>query len=169
MEKKLWGEQMPRIYRIRYIPSETVDLSSDTLLFRDSNYLITEWVPIKPRNDITNGISCVFLNEGWKISVMMDQIRNKNYWYCDVIDIVYDETNDTYFLYDLLTDIKITENSVEIIDLDELAQAYEEQLITKEQILKSLKRTDRLLKLIYKRNVPEYVNDLIRNLTGREC
>ncbi|NMA66475.1 MAG: DUF402 domain-containing protein [Clostridiaceae bacterium] len=160
---------MPKIFRIRYIPSETVELSSDILLYRDNQFLITEWVPIKPRNDISNGISCVFLDNGWKISAMMDSKRKIIYWYCDVIDIEYNKTNDTYFLYDLLIDIKITDGRVEILDLDELAKAYEEKLISKEQVLMSLKRTDNLLRLAYKVNLPVYVNEIIRKLTGREC
>ena len=41
--------------------------------------------------------------------------------YCDIIDIDYDIENDTYYLYDLLTDIRINKDSIEVLDLDELA------------------------------------------------
>lgn len=158
---------MPRIYRIRYIPSETIDLSSDRLLYRDKHYLITEWKPIKPRNDIKYGISCVFLDKGWKISAFMDADRKINYWYCDIIDIEYKEETDTYSLYDLLTDIIIMpDGRVLIIDLDELAAAFEQELITDKQLSMSLRQSNDLLRMIYSTDVPEYVKNIINSHTG---
>ncbi|MGI6122728.1 MAG: DUF402 domain-containing protein [Acetivibrionales bacterium] len=160
---------MARIYRIRYIPSETIDLSSDKLLYRDSKYLITQWDPIKPRNDIQSGISCVFLEHGWKISAFFGQDNEIMYWYCDIVDVCFDKEADTYYLYDLLTDIKIMPNGrVEIIDLDELAIAFEENLITNEQLIKSLKQSNSLLELIYTSDVPEHMRKIIFSNTGIE-
>lgn len=160
---------MARIYRIRYIPSETIDLSSDKLLYRDSKYLITQWNPIKPRNDIQSGISCVFLEQGWKISAFFGQDNEIMYWYCDIVDVCFDKEADTYYLYDLLTDIKIMPNGrVEIIDLDELAIAFEENLITNEQLIKSLKQSNSLLELIYTSDVPEHMRKIIFSNTGIE-
>jgi predicted RNA-binding protein associated with RNAse of E/G family len=159
---------MPRIYRIRYIPSEVVDLSSDTLLFRDQHYLITEWKPIKPRNDIAWGISCAFLENGWKISAFMDKDKQIKYWYCDIVDIDYNQESDTYNLYDLLIDVKImVDGKVEVIDLDELGLAYESGLITRKQMLLSLKQSSSLLKLIYSSDLPASVQNIIYNTTGR--
>lgn len=161
---------MPRILRIRYIPSETVDLSSDTLLFRDDRYLITEWKPIKPRHDIAAGISCVFLEQGWKVSAILDCENKIKYWYCDIIDINYEKETDTYSLYDLLTDVKILDDKrIEVIDLDELATAFEEGLITPKQLSMSLKRSNNLLNMIYNSDLPTYVLNIIREHTGRGC
>ncbi|NLE25609.1 MAG: DUF402 domain-containing protein [Clostridiaceae bacterium] len=158
---------MTRIYRIRYIPSETIDLSSDKLLYRDEKYLITQWNPIKPRSDILSGISCVFFEQGWKISAFLGQDNEIIYWYCDIIDIRFNGETDTYYLYDLLTDIKILpDGRVEIIDLDELAIAFEEHLITNEQLIKSLKQSNSLLDLIYTRDVPQYMREIILDHTG---
>ncbi len=158
---------MARIYRVRYIPSETIDLSSDKLLYRDDKYIITQWNPIKPRNDIKSGISCVFLEKGWKISAFFGHNTEIIYWYCDIIDINYDQESDTYYLNDLLTDIKIMpDGRVEIIDLDELAIAFEESLITNEQLIMSLKQSNSLLDLIYARNVPQQMREIILNHTG---
>ena len=158
---------MPRIYRIRYIPSETIDLSSDRLLYRDENYLITEWEPIKPRDDIKYGISCVFLNKGWKISAIMNESKELIYWYCDIVGIEYNKETDTYFLYDLLTDIKIMpDGRLKIYDLDELATAFEANLITDRQLFMSLRQSDDLLKLIYSNDIPEIVKSIIRDHTG---
>lgn len=160
---------MPRIYRIRYIPPETIDLSSDSLLFRDENYLITEWEPIKPRDDVKHGISCVFLDKGWKISAFMNESKELIYWYCDIVDIEYVKESDTYFLYDLLTDIRVMPGGkVEVFDLDELASAYEAKLITDRQLFMSLRQSNELLQLIYSTDMPEYVNNIIRKHTGIE-
>ncbi|HHW21747.1 MAG TPA: DUF402 domain-containing protein [Clostridiaceae bacterium] len=158
---------MPRIYRIRYIPSETIDLSSDRLLYRDENYLITEWEPIKPRDDVKYGISCVFLNKGWKISAFMNERKELMYWYCDIVDIEYNKETDTFFLYDLLTDIRIMpDGRVEVFDLDELATAFESDLITDRQLYMSLRQSNELLRLIYSADMPGAVSHIIKNYTG---
>lgn len=160
---------MAKIYRIRYIPSEITDLSSDELLYRDKRYLITQWEPVKPRTDISYGLSCIFIEDGWKVSAIMDQDKRIKYWYCDIIDIFYEEENDTYFIYDLLTDVKIrADGMIEVIDLDELASAFEEGLITKDQILASLKKTNSLLSLIYSLDLPTHIMNIVRELTGLE-
>ncbi len=137
---------MPKIYRIRYIPNETVDISSDTLLFRDDHLLITEWKPIHPRHDIAQGTSCVFFDAGYKVSQFMDPSGNLLYWYIDLIDIEYEKEMDTYRLKDLLADVKIyPDGRLEIVDLDELADALEQQLIFPEQGIKCLRILHRLL------------------------
>ena len=158
---------MAKIYRTRYIPLETIDLSSDKLLYRDEDYLITQWIPIKPRMDIAGGISCVFLKKGRKISAFMDEGEKILYWYCDIIDIEYKYETDTYLLYDLLADIKIMpDGRVEVIDLDELAMAFEEDLITKKQLTASLRKGNALLKLIYAGKVPDIVREILLEHTG---
>ncbi len=161
---------MPRIFRTRYIPSETVDLSSDMLLYRDQRYLITHWNPIKPREDIAFGISCVFLEKGWKISAILDHERKLKHWYCDIIEIEYEKSTDTYYLYDLLTDVRIlNDGRVEVVDLDELAIAFEEGLITAKQLSMSLKRCNSLLDLVYNQELTKQVSHIIREHTGLEC
>ena len=158
---------MARILRSRYIPLETIDLTADELLYRDENYLITRWTPIKPRKDIASGVSCVFLKKGWKISAFSDDSKKIVYWYCDIIDIEYDKETDTYLLNDLLADIKIMEDGkVQIIDLDELAIAFEEGLITKNQLISSLKKSNELLSLVYRNDVAAMVKEIILKHTG---
>lgn len=137
---------MPKILRIRYIPAETVDISGDRLLHRDAEHLVTAWKPIRPRTDFDHGQSCVFLQEGVKVSRFMDAGGNTLYWYVDLVDIRYDAPTDTYRLHDLLADVKIhPDGRVEIIDLDELADAIEQNLITREQSILALRILDRLL------------------------
>ncbi len=131
---------MPKILRIRYIPPETVDISGDRLLYRDQAHLVTSWQPIRPRADFDHGMSCLFLEEGIKVSRFMDAAGEMLYWYVDLVDISYDPDNDTYQLRDLLADVRILpDGQVEIIDLDELADALEQRLISERQAIMALR------------------------------
>ncbi len=141
----------PSIFRTRYIPFETVDISSDELLFRDEELLITRWKAIKPRKDISGGISYTFLKEGIKISRFYDADKRFAYWYCDIIDVEYDNETDKYTLIDLLLDVKLMpDGTMKVLDADELAEALEKGLITQEQACSSLKKMDTILQQVYK-------------------
>ena len=53
-------------------------------------------------------------------------------------------------MIDLLADVLIyPDGFVKVVDLDELADAEEAGIITKEQLLKSLRTLDKLLGMIY--------------------
>jgi protein associated with RNAse G/E len=145
----------PMILRKRYIPYEVVDISDDELLFRSDELLVTKWSPIKPRPDLQGGISFTFLNKGYKIGRFYDKDNNFLYWYCDILDVQYDRNTDTYTLNDLLADIRIyPDGRTEVLDADELAQALEEGLISREQAAASLRTLDELLTMIYSGNFP---------------
>lgn len=145
----------PSILRTRYIPFETVDISSDEMLFRNDEILITRWKAIKPRADISGGISYTFLKEGIKISRFYDADKKFAYWYCDIIDVKYDNTIDQYTFIDLLLDVKLMpDGTMKVLDADELAVALEEGLITQEQACSSLKKMDSILQKVYKNNFP---------------
>lgn len=145
----------PIVLRRRYIPSEIVDISNDELLFRSESLLVTKWTTIKPRPDFYSGISFTFLDRGYKLGRFYDQNGRFLYWYCDIVEVEYDQPADTYILNDLLVDIKIMpDNEVRLLDADELAQAMEEELISSEQACKALKTMDGLLRLIYAGSFP---------------
>lgn len=145
----------PTILRQRFIPFETIDISGDEVLFRDEELLVTRWKAIRPRNDISGGISWAFLKEGLKISRFYNNLNQFAYWYCDIIDAEYDCALDKYTLVDLLADVKIyPDGKMEILDLDELAEAMEENLVTKERACSSLKKLDKLLQMVYSGNFP---------------
>lgn len=145
----------PVVLRRRYIPYEVVDISSDELLLRRDNLLVTKWTTIKPRPDFCGGISFTFLDRGYKLGRFFDRDGHFLYWYCDIIEVSYDRDSDTYTINDLLLDIKIfPDGRVIILDAEELAQALEEGLITKEQAGKALRIFDSLLKLIYSGDFP---------------
>lgn len=145
----------PIILRKRFIPSEIVDISGDTLLYRSDELIITRWKAIKPRSDFSSGVSYTFLKEGIKISRFYDEYGKFLYWYCDIIDVDYDESKDLYTMVDLLVDVKLlADGTLIILDADELAEALEKGLISAEQACRSLRKFDGLLKMIYERNFP---------------
>ena len=74
-----------KIYRKRYIPNEVVDISSDEIIYQDEKMIVTKWIPIKPRTDISKGVSYTMLDKGWKISKFYDLDGKLLYWYCDII------------------------------------------------------------------------------------
>jgi predicted RNA-binding protein associated with RNAse of E/G family len=145
----------PFLFRKRYIPQETVNISNDELLFRSNELLVTRWIAIKPRSDFHGGISYTFLKEGFKLSRFYDEGGSFLYWYCDIIDVIYDEAEDTYILDDLLLDIKIMPDGlIKLLDADELAIALERGLITQEQACRALKTMDKVLKMVYQGSFP---------------
>jgi protein associated with RNAse G/E len=145
----------PLLYRKRYIPQEVVDISSDELLFRNEELLVTRWKAIKPREDFHGGLSYAFLKEGFKLSKFYDVSGSFLYWYCDIIDVIYDQERDLYILDDLLLDIKIMPDGlIRLLDADELAIALEQELITSEQACRALKTLDKVLRMVYQGSFP---------------
>ena len=156
-ENRRKGKHMkkPVILRRRYIPYEIVDISDDELLFRSESLLVTKWTAIKPRPDLFGGISFTFVDKGYKLGRFYDEAGRFLYWYCDIIEVHYEEDTDRYTINDLLVDIKVfPDGEVRLLDADELAQAIEEGLINDEQACKALRTLDSLLRLIYSGSFP---------------
>lgn len=137
-----------KMYRKRFVPDEIVDISSDKVLERDEDIIVTKWEPIKPREDIGGGISYTFLGKGYKISKIFDTNGNFIYWYCDVLEYTYDSAKDEYVFIDLLADVKIyPDGRIEILDFDELTEAFQNNVITKVQLLKAIKSVNMLIQM----------------------
>jgi len=150
-----------KLFRIRFIPMEEVDISKDEILFLDEDIMVTRWDPINPKIDFAKGYSCTYLKKGYKISKIMNKDMELKFWYCDVIHAETDETGKTYRLIDLLLDVKIMpDGQVLVMDLDELAFALENKLITQDQANQSLRQCDSLLKQIYSGNLIKEVESL---------
>lgn len=144
-----------KLLRKRYIPSEVVDISGDKVLYKDDELMVTKWLPINKRADIGSGISYIFLKEGYKISKFFDNDSNFAYWYCDIIEYAYDEAEDTHLFTDLLLDLKIYEDGkYEILDMDELVEAYNKNMITIEQVLKAFRSLSNLYELLKNKKFP---------------
>lgn len=134
------------LYRKRFIPDETVLLKDDVILQQTSDFMITSWKALKPRGDIARGISLYLLQQGIKISKVFDHEDKLVYWYCDIVTYEMDEKNHTMVVIDLLADVIIYPNgSFEVRDLDELADASEQHLITQDMVNLSLRNLNWLL------------------------
>ncbi len=143
-----------KLYRKRYIPDETIFLKDDEIISADSETIVTKWDTLKPRKDFAKGISVYYLKEGYKISEMINADNKTVYYYCDIIEPVYNEKSNSYIFNDLLADVKVyTDGKIEVVDLDELSEAFEKGFITSSQLCKALKQLDRLLNIIYSNGI----------------
>ncbi|MGN0161157.1 MAG: DUF402 domain-containing protein [Lachnospiraceae bacterium] len=140
---------MAEIYRKRLIPEECIHLHKDKILFNSDGLMVTRWDTINPKAAFSKGISLYVMEKGWKISKFFDAKGNFVYWYCDIIDTVYDEASDTYVFTDLLADVIIEPTGkLRVVDLDEYTPAFEKGLIDTSTILLALRRLNDLLTII---------------------
>lgn len=138
-----------KIFRKRFIPNEIVDISNDEVVIRNENLIVTKWMPIKPRSDMSRGISYTMLDKGFKISKIYDGNNEFSHWYCDIIEYEYEKENDTYILCDLLVDLKVyKDGTYEILDLEELDEALQSNIITKEQKEDALNKLNNLIEIV---------------------
>lgn len=140
-----------KLYRRRLIPSECILLKDDIILEQNDEFIITKWNTIHPKPDFSHGCSCYFLREGIKVSKIYREDGTLVYWYCDIVDFTFDEATETLTVTDLLADVILyPEGRMEVVDLDELAEAMERELITKEQMTTCLRNLNHLLSMIYR-------------------
>lgn len=139
-----------KLYRKRYIPEEFTPLSNDEIILLEDNLLITHWKTLKPRQDFVGGHSAFFMDKGWKISRITDCEDNVTHWYCDIIDVKKNEEENSIIYEDLLFDVVVYPNGkLKVLDSDEAADAFEQGLITREQLLSALRSMNELLNIIY--------------------
>ncbi len=147
----------PKLYRKRYIPDEKLLLKDDIIVTIDTDKVITKWNVLSPVHPFTHGVSCYFINEGFKVSKFLDDHNELVYWYCDIIETEYDEKENSYTFSDLLIDVIIEKNGfVKVVDLDEIAQALDKGLFNNDLIKKAVTRADKLLGLIYSGKFDRY-------------
>jgi hypothetical protein len=140
-----------QLYRRRYIPDECILLKDDIIVKQDENVLITKWKTLNPKPDFSHGASCYFLDDGLKVSKVYRPDGSLLRWYCDIVEFSCDEEEHALTVTDLLADVILyPDGTVHVIDLDELADAFEHDLITKKQMTGCLRSLDHLLSLIYR-------------------
>ena len=140
----------PTLYRKRLIPQECILLDKDEVLRREDHLLVTRWHTIRPKKELDHGISCFLLDRGWKISQFLDRHNRLICWYCDIISSSYEPETDTYVFTDLLADVLIyPDGRIHVVDLDEIADALEQGLLSQEQVCSCMRSLDALLKEIY--------------------
>lgn len=149
----------PILYRKRLIPNEIIHLKDDIILHLDSSVIITKWNSLKPRKDISNGISAYFIEDGFKVSKVFDKHQKLVYWYCDIIETTYNPTENSYSFLDLLADVLVyPDGSVHVVDLEEIADALESKYIDKSTACKALRLCSNLLDIIYSGKFKKYQN-----------
>ncbi len=138
------------IYRKRLIPEECIHLKNDTLLHRDDDVVVTGWKAIHPRPDLDHGASVYYLKEGYKVSRFCGADSSLLYWYCDIVDCSFSPDGRILTTTDLLADVVIyPDGSVRVVDLDELAEAFEQGKLDATLLSKALRSLDKLLREIY--------------------
>ncbi len=156
---------IPDIYRKRYIPDEIIHLKDDEIIFIDENKIVTKWNVLHPRNDFAKGYSCYFIKEGYKISKFMDNNDKLVYYYCDIIDTIYEPSDNKYIFCDLLADVIIyPDGKVKVVDIEEIADALEKGLIDCEMAKKALRNLGKLLEIVYSNKAIELVKDYFGGL-----
>lgn len=152
-----------KLFRKRIIPDECLLLDQDVILYHDQEVIITKWNTIHPKKTLHHGYSCYFMERGFKVSKFYDHDSNLISWYCDIIKYSFDAETNSYVFTDLLVDVIVyPDGAVRVVDLDELADAARDQLLTPEDMQLALRRTDKLLNLIYKGAFPKlqkYIED----------
>ncbi|MBQ8947094.1 MAG: DUF402 domain-containing protein [Lachnospiraceae bacterium] len=153
----------PRLYRKRLIPYECVELKKDRILQYDDRIIVTSWDTIRPKKELHHGFSCFYIKEGWKVSYFCREDNSRMYVYCDIVSYDLDKEQNTLTVTDLLADVIIyPDGFVKVVDLDELAQAVREGLITGEQLNICLVNVDSLLNKIYSGKLNELTAPLER-------
>lgn len=168
----------PVLFRKRIIPEECVLLKDDEILFFDpeDKRAVVRWHALKPKKDLHHGISAYFWGEGFKVSKFYDASGTLLYWYCDIIDVSYpakgvvnsktgevfgtspeDRDKEAFLAIDLLADVVIYPNgAIRVVDIDELAQAFECGRLTSVQLCDGLRKLNHLLNLIYSGRFEKY-------------
>ncbi len=143
--------EITNIYRRRLIPSECILLKDDIIVTQDSESIITTWNTLNPKTEFNHGCSLYLLKEGIKISKMYRADGSLLHWYCDIVEYSREQDGQTLTVTDLLADVILSpEGRMKVVDLDELAEALEQNLITKEQTTSCLRSLNHLLTIIYR-------------------
>jgi len=151
----------PHIYRKRLIPSECILLDGDVIHHWDSDMIVTSWNTIRPKKELHHGESVYYINEGWKISRFRREDSSVMYTYCDIVSFSFDKESDSMNVTDLLADVIIyPDGFVKVVDLDELAQAVREGLMTGEELNTCLINLNALLSRIYKGELDQLTSPL---------
>ncbi|WP_027436911.1 DUF402 domain-containing protein [Lachnospira multipara] len=154
---------MATLYRKRLIPSECVELKDDIIVYQDSDRIVTIWNTLKPKKEFSHGISYYVMNEGIKVSKFYRDDNSLTYIYVDIINTEYNQKEDSYVFTDLLADVIVDEDGkYRVVDLDELADAINKGIISKEYVSESLQKLNNLLLSIYNGTFKEYVKFIER-------
>ncbi len=110
-------------------------------------------VEIPPYNSDENYIIIYCINEGLQFS--LGHKKKHKWWLVDIVDIEEIKPN-VYVVNDLLLDISIEPSGkYHVLDVDEFEEACSLNILTKEQMIKSLKSLDKAIKVLNQTTFPE--------------
>ena len=137
-----------KLYRQRYLPEELLWLRDDEIILADDEKIITKWTSLKPRPDFSHGCSCYFLHKNYKISKFYGHDGSLRYYYCDIVRP--EATADGFIFHDLLVDVQVLPDgrTAQVLDLDELAAAFEQRLISSADVVCAIKALHELLDIV---------------------
>ncbi len=155
----------PVLYRKRIIPDECVLLKDDQILYTDDTVIVTSWRALHPKPDLALGYSCYYLKEGYKISRFCRADHSLLYWYCDIVDYGEGIRDNVLVATDLLVDVVIRpDGAVRVVDLDELADAFDRGLIDSHQLKMSLNNLSNLLDRVYDEGIDRLAFPILSRL-----
>ncbi len=165
-----------QLFRRRFIPNELTWLKDDETVAYNDEKIVTAWHTLNPRPDFAIGSSVYYRKKGVKVSKHYDANGNFVCFYCDIVSetrlnlnnipptcnlkndaekyiLHMNPKKDTAIVYnDLLVDVIVKPGGlITVSDLNELADAYERELITKEMMTTALRTTNEFLCLLYSR------------------
>lgn len=149
------------LYRKRLIPQECIPLKDDLIIKQTDDLIVTKWRTLHPKRAFSQGTSCYYLKKGIKVSRFLKEDGSLYCWYCDIVK--FEQTgSDDLTITDLLVDVVIfPDDSMRIMDLDELAEALDTNLISAETISYVLTHLNDLLKVIYNGRFHELQAELL--------
>ena len=140
----------PILFRKRIIPDECVRLKDDQILYADDDIIVTGWKALHPKPDLASGYSCYYLQRGFKINKFLNAAGELLYWYCDIVTYGPGSEEGQLVSTDLLVYVIIRpDGSIRIVDLDELADAFDRRLIDDTQLKTALGNLSGLLNTLY--------------------
>ena len=143
-------EQALKLYRKRLIPNECIPLKNDIIVKHTDDVIVTRWETLNPKIAFQYGCSCYFLHKGFKVSKFYRSDCYLLCWYCDIMTYDWQKDTNSLIVTDLLADVIIDPDGYcKVIDLDELAQANEQGLITDVQLRTALFQLNSLLDYVY--------------------
>ncbi|MBO4766428.1 MAG: DUF402 domain-containing protein [Lachnospiraceae bacterium] len=143
-----------RIFRKRFCPKECIELSDDVRLFTGEHLLLTSWRTLRPKKELSHGTSLYLPEDGLKISRFLRADGSLLYWYCDIIDAEPGEEGGTVFT-DLCVDVVVyPDGKLQVWDLGEAGDVLARGEIPPELLAEALRRTDALLRIIYRGRFP---------------
>lgn len=150
-------QNFPKLYRKRFIPEELTLLDRDRIITANDDIIVTEWQSIKPRKDFSRGCSVYYLKQGFKVSEFIKENGELLYYYCDIIEPVFNRVENSVVVCDLLADVVIEpDGRVKVLDIGEIAEALDTGILDSALAKLALRRLDCLLDIVYNGRFAEY-------------